>query len=159
MIYKKADFIKYIKNYKSIIYLFILEIIFITILASQICIVFTTSPSVPYKLCLLIYNLKPHKGDLCAFKFKNRRFIKYILGTAGDRISNVQGIISVGSNKVGKVQVKNNLTPINEGIIPDGYIFVAGTHPDSFDSRYKEFGLIREADLEGKVYGIMRYEQ
>ncbi len=158
MVGKGANCKYYFKTYKKIIYFFIIEVILLILIVSQICIVFTTSPSVPYSVCLLVYNLKPQKGDLCAFKFKDRRFIKYILGKAGDRISNIQGTIYIGSNKVGKVRNVNNLTPINEGIIPDGYMFVAGTHPDSFDSRYKEFGLIRKANLEGKVYGIVRYK-
>ena len=34
------------------------------------------------------------------------------------------------------------LTPIKSQTIPAGWMFVYATHPDSFDSRYIEFGLV-----------------
>ena len=34
------------------------------------------------------------------------------------------------------------LHPIRESSVPEGYLFVRGWHPDSYDSRYAEFGLV-----------------
>jgi hypothetical protein len=50
----------------------------------------------------------------------------------------------------------NPLTPlsvnnISEGIIPSGYVFVAGDNPNSFDSRYEEFGLVPMKKIWGKA--------
>ena len=43
------------------------------------------------------------------------------------------------------------LTPISPMRIPPGYVFVAGDHPRSFDSRYKEFGLVPIEKVWGKA--------
>lgn len=40
---------------------------------------------------------------------------------------------------------------IPEGIIPPGYVFVAGDNPNSFDSRYEEFGLVPMEKIWGKA--------
>ena len=55
----------------------------------------------------------------------------------------------------------NPLTPLSvkrfsegrnpEGIIPPGYVFVAGDNPNSFDSRYEEFGLVPMEKIWGKA--------
>jgi conjugal transfer pilin signal peptidase TrbI len=36
-------------------------------------------------------------------------------------------------------------------VIPPGYYYVQGTSPDSFDSRYRESGLVRADQVIGKV--------
>lgn len=40
---------------------------------------------------------------------------------------------------------------IPEAIIPPGYVFVAGDNPNSFDSRYEEFGLVPMEKIWGKA--------
>ena len=40
---------------------------------------------------------------------------------------------------------------IPKGIIPPGYVFVAGDNPNSFDSRYEEFGLVPMEKIWGKA--------
>ena len=50
----------------------------------------------------------------------------------------------------------NPLTPlsvknISGEIIPPGYVFVAGDNPNSFDSRYEEFGLVPMEKIWGKA--------
>ena len=129
------------------------------VLVSQICILETPSGSIPYSWCLQIYNLKPRKGDLCVFKLNNRKFIKYIVGVAGDEIKNIDGEIFVGGVKVGKAFQAPILTPVSDGVIPAGYVFVAGTHSDSLDSRYKEFGLIKTHEIKGKAIGLWKCEK
>jgi conjugal transfer pilin signal peptidase TrbI len=117
--------------------------------------VVVTSESVPYSLCLQIYNLKPEKDDLCVLKFGETNFVKYIRGVAGDKVTNINGEIYVDHQKIGEVDKKSNLTPIGSGIIPEGCVFVAGTHPNSFDSRYKEFGLVQVSNIRGKAIGCV----
>lgn len=130
---------------------------FVALLSSQICIVFTTSESIPYSVCLQIYHLVPQKGDLCAFNFSGKKFIKYVFGTAGDRIKNVNGVIYVGEKRIGLAQKTEYLTPVENGVVPEGYIFVSGTHPDSLDSRYQEFGLVKLSEIKGKVFGWLHH--
>lgn len=43
------------------------------------------------------------------------------------------------------------LTPISAAIVPEGYVFVAGDNPNSFDSRYEEFGLVPIEKIWGKA--------
>ncbi len=133
-------------------------LLLLILLATQISIVLVTSPSIPYRLCLQVYNLKPRVGDICVFNFKGRKFLKYLVGTAGDQIKNVNNNIYVGNSKVGYAETNSIITPINNGIIPEGYVFVVGTHEKSFDSRYKEFGLVKIEDIRGRAFGLMRWK-
>lgn len=43
------------------------------------------------------------------------------------------------------------LTPLSLFSIPEGYVFVAGDHPKSFDSRYEEFGLVSIENIDGRA--------
>lgn len=129
------------------------------IAVTQIKIIFLNSDSIPYKVCLQIYNLKPKKDSLCAFNFKGRTFVKYLVGTAGDEIQYIDKVVYVGSTRVGEVKKTELLTPIPAGKIPEGYVFMAGTHPDSLDSRYKEFGLIPESELKGRYFGCVPHRR
>lgn len=43
------------------------------------------------------------------------------------------------------------LTPISAASVPEGYVFVAGDNPNSFDSRYEEFGLVPIEKIWGKA--------
>lgn len=43
------------------------------------------------------------------------------------------------------------LTPLTTILIPQGYVFVAGDHSRSFDSRYEEFGLVPMENIKGRV--------
>ncbi|MDR2781501.1 MAG: S26 family signal peptidase [Holosporaceae bacterium] len=125
------------------------------VVISQMRLIFLNSTSVPFRVCLQIYNLKPKKGGLCAFDFRGRTFVKYMVGVPGDEIQRVGRVVYVGEARVGEVQKAELLSPMEEGKIPEGYVFVAGTHPDSLDSRYKEFGLISASDIRGRVFGLV----
>lgn len=39
-------------------------------------------------------------------------------------------------------------------VIPKGYYFIHGQHNPTFDSRYKEFGLISESQIYGRTYPL-----
>ncbi len=155
----RNDFIdNFQRNRRGITLLFTFCCMF-AVLCSQICIIKTTSDSIPYSWCLQVYNLKPKKGDLCVFNFKGRKFLKYIAGTEGDEIQCIGKAVYVGDNRIGICKETGFLTPTRERKVPKGYVFVAGTHPDSFDSRYEEFGLIKESDVEGKAFGLVKYKE
>lgn len=92
--------------------------------------------------------------------------IKRVVGREGDIVRHVHqgksfsdpGVpeIWVGETKVG-IPLKETLagTPLTplvfKGVIPAGYLFVAGSHERSFDSRYEEVGLIHERHIIGKA--------
>ena len=79
--------------------------------------------------------------------------IKKIVGRPGDEIIVRDRDVWVSGRKVGTAKPLTRkgqpLTVVTPGVIPEGYVFVAGTHKDSFDSRYAEFGFIQIADIKG----------
>ena len=81
--------------------------------------------------------------------------IKRVRGVEGDRLEVDGHVVRINGSEVGRAKPAGRrgevLTPIASGIIPEGYIYVAGTHRDSFDSRYAEFGLVPVELVEGEA--------
>ena len=152
------SFVRWLSENKKGLCVLLLSLILIWYIAfSQIRILFVNTCSVPYKVCLQIYNLQPKKGDLCVFNFLGENFVKYIAGVAGDEISIIDKDVYVESAHIGKISNESNLHPIAPRKIPEGYVFMSGTHVYSFDSRYKEFGLIPISQIQGKAIGLLRW--
>ncbi|HQR76548.1 MAG TPA: S26 family signal peptidase, partial [Burkholderiaceae bacterium] len=47
------------------------------------------------------------------------------------------------------------LEPIGPTVIPPGHLYVQGTSPDSFDSRYSMSGLVRVQDVKSRVIPLL----
>lgn len=147
----------------GILYAFLLGL-----LVTQVKLVYLTSESIPYKYCLQFYNIKPAKGDLCVFDCYPRSkkggdnkktrftFVKYIAGIEGDNVSRKGNKIFINDKLVGEAKNEEGLHPIDSTVIPKGYVFVRGEHENSLDSRYREFGLVREDCLKGKAIGWLK---
>mgnify|MGYP002145431658 FL=1 len=110
----------------------------------------------------------PKKGDLTVVYngWYNGKIIKRIIGTAGDQIStDGHGNIFINQAKIGQAHERSEftgkgnmivtLTTIQPQVIPEGRVFLYSPHPQSFDSRYLEVGLVPVEDLEGKVFAIV----
>jgi len=84
--------------------------------------------------------------------------IKIVAGLPGDHISFKNDKIYINGYACGEVKKISpsgmSLNPISEGIIPDGYVFMQGLHPDSFDSRYHEFGLVAISQLKARLWPL-----
>ncbi len=89
---------------------------------------------------------------------KKTRLLKQVQGVATDvirvegkglRINERYIPLSNSHSKTGLP-----LNPILPGIVPKGYLFVQGTHPDSFDSRYEAFGLISVSRVLARAYPL-----
>ena len=84
--------------------------------------------------------------------------VKQIVGIPGDQITHQEEHIFINAHNYGKVLKVNllgsPLTPIEEGIIPAGYVFVHASHAESFDSRYQQFGLVQIARLQERLWPI-----
>lgn len=145
-----------IKNKRKLICFFSVFALIVALISSQICILFIETNSIPFSVCLQIRYLPPQKYDLCALNYNGHKLVKYIIGIEGDKIINLVNAIYVGGFRVGKAEKTDLLTPIENCTIPEGYVFVSGRHPKSLDSRYKEFGLIKVSDLEGKIFGLVK---
>ena len=111
-----------------------------------------------------VYVTKPFhaplkRGDYILFNhplFK-APIIKQILGVEGDVITHNEGALQINDTHLFLSPTRSNGTPLNPlktAIVPKGYVFVAGTHLHSFDSRYEEFGLIAIDVGRGRVWPV-----
>jgi conjugal transfer pilin signal peptidase TrbI len=85
------------------------------------------------------------------------------VGVASDVLHyDVDGVLWVNEQRIGLPQpctrCQQPLHKIEPGLIPSGFVFVAGTHPRSFDSRYQEVGLIAIERLEGLVIPLWKFK-
>lgn len=127
------------------------------------------SPSLPYYLFLVKKKnyKKISNGDFIQFINKDAQYYsgvnitKQVLAVGGDTleinifeypIDNIQGTIRFNETEL-KVKDKTVLgTKVyinNISTIPENNYFVIGYNEDSFDSRYKEFGLIDKNEIIG----------
>lgn len=129
---------------------------------------FNTSASVPYRVVLIERGTLPKKDDLVVFAYRGARglglsqgewIVKQVAGVTGDVVvvGGASGrFVMVSRRPVGEAKRASKkgeaLTPIAPGAVPPGYYFVAGTHADSFDSRYAEQGLISTRDVVGVAH-------
>jgi signal peptidase I len=130
---------------------------FLALFFSQARFVALDSPSIPYRLCLQIFHLQPRKGDICAFRRHGLTLLKYIAAEEGDDVSNEKDDIYVNGRYVCRAARTETLTPVRSFFVPSGYAFVLGSHEDSLDSRYEEFGLVRTDDIEGTAIGLWKW--
>lgn len=131
-------------------------------------ILFNWTPSVPYKIAVVQYgNHQPlRRGDFIIYAFdgearriypglRAQPFFKQISGIPGDRVTVAGRQVFVNGKSMGTAKAatfdRHPLDPIAETVIPPGHYYVQGTHPDSFDSRYRASGLVRADQVIGKV--------
>jgi conjugal transfer pilin signal peptidase TrbI len=129
---------------------------------------FNWTPSIPYRVVLVQYGRRQtlQRGDFIVYAFdgpaqrtypglRAQPFFKQIRGVPGDRVTAIDRQVFVNGLPVGLAKTatfdRRPLTPIAATIIPPGYYYVQGSHPDSFDSRYRESGLVRADQVIGKV--------
>lgn len=104
-----------------------------------------------------------HDSRAPADRFEN--VVKQIGGLSGDKITicaskknNVWSVLTVNGSiyEAHKWLSGYPVNPLSESsiIIPKGCYFVHGQTNPTFDSRYKEFGLVCESQIYGKAYPI-----
>lgn len=101
------------------------------------------------------------RGDYIAFTHAASAYVvvKQVMGIEGDRIhKNTSGVSLSGSESTLDVKEMRSdgsaLTRIHADVVPEKTVFVAGSHPDSFDSRYQEFGLVPLQQVRGRVWPL-----
>ena len=125
------------------------------------------TPSLPYRIALLQHG--PHtlqRGDFIVFSFageaqsrypglRGQPFFKIVRGLPGDTVTVADRQEAVNGENVGIAKAHaydhRPLAPIAPTIIPPGHYYVQGTSPDSFDSRYRDSGLVRAEQVIGVV--------
>ena len=125
------------------------------------------------KYLLFLKHSRPQHNDIVLIKGHQEEHIshlpswpyaKRVLGLPGDQIQRNQAAIRVEWKNcktnpcssqllplLKHTRKGKSLTPISVGVIPEGFIFVAGHNPQSFDSRYEEFGLVPLEKVWGKA--------
>jgi conjugal transfer pilin signal peptidase TrbI len=112
------------------------------------------SDSLPNKI---YFSMPPNlieRGNLVDFQLSNSSavFAKVVAGIPGDQISILRNTVYVNDQRIG--DVLDFREPTAEGMIPSGFFFMQGTHPESFDSRYAEFGLVPQNAIRDKLWPI-----
>jgi conjugal transfer pilin signal peptidase TrbI len=134
---------------------------------AQHYLLFNWTRSLPYSVVWLDPTFTFARGDLIVYRFdgeilmhlkKGQRFFKRIVGVPGDRVSVEDRRVLVNGADVGIAMRYtldgHRLDPLEPGVIPPGYLYVQGTHEMSFDSRYRESGLVHVSQIIGKVHVI-----
>ncbi|MDP4154224.1 MAG: signal peptidase I [Bacillota bacterium] len=166
MLMKIIPMISFVKRSRKIYWIFSLHFLICWVVVSQTRLMECLSDSlnnVHYVLFLKSNAIK--RGDIVAIQdhredhvgdLKKWPYSKRVLGIPGDYIvHNKNGITVIPQESyflslLSKTSKGKPLTPMTSGIIPEGYLFVAGDNPHSFDSRYAEFGLVPKEKIWGK---------
>ncbi|MEO3715626.1 conjugative transfer signal peptidase TraF [Roseateles flavus] len=134
-------------------------------------VLFNWTPSLPYRVALLHPAQGPlHRGDFIVFAFAGegardypglagQPFFKIVRGLPGDLVTVDGREVRINGVSVGLAKARTfdrrPLEPIAPGVIPPGHLYVQGTSPDSFDSRYRQSGLVRATQVIGVVDPIL----
>lgn len=135
-------------------------------------VLFNWTASLPYKVAVVDYSSKSlTRGDFVVYAFegpaaqqaypglRRQAMFKRIAGVAGDVVTVEGRDVYVNGVPMGRAKThtfdRRPLDPILPTIIPAGHVYVQGTSPDSFDSRYTASGLVRVQDLRSRVIPIL----
>ena len=155
-------------NLKKGLWSFIIAFISFGIFSEHVHLIKSPTDSLPQHYFIQFPKLTPKKGNLTVVYngWYKGKIIKRIIGTSGDQIStDGHGNIFINQAKIGRAHERSEftgkgnmivtLTTIQPQIIPKGRVFLYSPHPQSFDSRYQEVGLVKVEDLEGLVVAII----
>jgi conjugal transfer pilin signal peptidase TrbI len=129
---------------------------------------FNWTPSLPYTLVWVERSSRPmSRGEFVIYRFvgpggdgaqrglKDQALFKQVAGLPGDVIAIIDRDVFVNCEHVGRAKVRTfdhkPLSPISGGTIPEGFVYVRGTSPDSFDSRYSAAGLVPVSAVLSRV--------
>jgi len=165
---KRLSFLKSRKQWTKGIFFFVIVFALMAFLKDHVCLLYSTTASLPHRTFLKLKQMSPQNGDYTCFDcpWYGGNVVKKIVGVAGDSITyDLEGNLWVQTLWVGRrlkvgTQKKKSkdgrpLTPVKPGIIPEGMVFVMGDHERSFDSRYEEMGLIPVHALQGRVIALL----
>lgn len=109
----------------------------------------------------------PGKGDLITFHLPmsgvkyyppGYQFTKIVKGVAGDRVEYRGRDVYINDENVGIAkEYSQKGEPLElgfSGVIPAGYYFAWTPHKDSYDSRYKDIGLVSPERVVGSAISI-----
>lgn len=123
-------------------------------------------PDIRLSLLVHLHPAKIERGDYVFWRpsgalnyIKQQFVLKQVSGVPGDRLMIKNGAIKINGMVVAqgfplidskKIDIASYVL---DEVIPDGYVFMTGTHPQSNDSRY--WGYLSVKDIVGKGYKIL----
>lgn len=122
--------------------------------------------SLPQTLFLVdVGDKELHLGSYVAFRAynlpnisNNHRILKIVKGIEGDRITVKNNYVWINDSKIARINYQEaywgTISPIKNMVIPKNCYFMYGIANTSFDSRYKEFGLVCKDLIIGKAYPL-----
>lgn len=143
--------------------LILLSIVLNTVIAeSGIGLKINMTDSLPYRLFLSrkAYSQGLKHGTIISFSNVQLEIplAKQIAGLPGDNIRVMADHVYINDVCFGKIHTESpcgmKLTPIQEGEIPHGFVFVCGQHEQSYDSRYAEFGLVKMEKIQDVLWPL-----
>jgi conjugal transfer pilin signal peptidase TrbI len=132
--------------------------------APHLPVLFNVTPSLPYTVAITSRRTERLvRGDYVIYAFhgvatmhfpglRGQPFFKRVEGVAGDTVQVNGRRVLVNGKDVGLAKrfaavTKLPLEPIAPQTIPPHYLYMHGTSPDSFDSRYRISGLVHVSDV------------
>jgi len=121
---------------------------------------YTISSSLPYKIFISRPCTQAEKNRYVSLEHPGSDVLlaKQIIGVAGDCISIYQNHFYINDQDYGLIRMQsksgNQMHPITQQKIPDGYVFVYAPHEESFDSRYEEFGLVKIEQIKETLWPL-----
>ncbi|MDR0701481.1 MAG: conjugative transfer signal peptidase TraF [Azoarcus sp.] len=128
---------------------------------------FNWTPSLPYRIAFLHPARMPlQRGQTIVYAFAGEAqvdypgllgqpFFKVVRGLPGDIVTVRERTVFINGEEAGFAKTHTfdhrPLTPIAPMSIPPGHYYVQGTDRNSFDSRYRESGLVRASQIIGIV--------
>lgn len=138
--------------WKTMVFLSLPSLVLLTLVLSWVVVGINGSQSLPYGIFLCLRDQAFEKGDLVLIEdhqtryFQDLPYVKRLVAQAGDPIPDL-------SRKT-YTKTGQPLSRLPFKRVPAGFVFVQGDHPDSFDSRYEEFGLVHEKHLKARCIGL-----
>ena len=131
-------------------------------------ILFNWTSSLPYTVAVMQYGTGQllQRGDFIVYAFdgeaqrmypglRGQPLFKQIRGIPGDQVTVIGREVFVNGVSAGTAKPHtfdgHPLEPIAQTVIPAGFYYVEGTHPNSFDSRYSASGLVAARQIIGSV--------
>jgi len=132
--------------------------------APQLPLLFNVTPSLPYTVAIVERRgERIERGDFVIYAFRGaavahfpglsrQPFFKRVGGVAGDVVGVYGRRVLVNGEDMGQAKrfaagTRLPLEPIEPTVIPLHYLYMQGTSPDSFDSRYRISGLVHDRDV------------
>jgi conjugal transfer pilin signal peptidase TrbI len=149
------------KNFKLLLALLLVCLLCLSFTIKPIFgIRYTVTPSLPYKLFISrpISSIKKSQYVTLAHPKSKILVAKQIVGLPGDEVIVRDHNLYLNDKQLGFIldhsKSGKKFNPIQEGKIPEGFVFLYAPHVDSFDSRYQEFGLVPVERLEEVLWPL-----